>query len=117
MKKLNDWAARTPHQAAGASISFSVLVLDWMLKNARAARFVGLAAPLLAILLGGCVKELWPAHQLSEGIVFETQHSIESVLELQKAHRNCQRAPERGRLEHRSRRADPRGRAREKSIL
>ena len=71
-----------------------MVFLDGWLKNAWSTRFFVAVVLLLATLLGACSKELWPAYQLSDEIVFETQHSIAMFAELQKAHRNCLRVTE-----------------------
>lgn len=98
VKRLAGPKTKGLHRSGGGSISSGVLLLDGWLKHAKAARVVVAVVVLLATLLGACAKELWPAYQLSEGIVFETQHSIAEFAERQKAHRNCQPVTEVGVL-------------------
>lgn len=92
VKILSDWGATGLQRAAGESISSSALFLNGWLKNAKATRFFLAVVVLLAALLGACTKEQWSAYQLSERIVFETQHSIAELSELQMAHRYCRNA-------------------------
>lgn len=96
VKRLADWEMTGLPRAVREAISSGIVFLDGWLKNAKATRFFAAVVLLLAAFFSACSKEHWPTYQLSEGIVFETQHSIARFVELQKAHRNCQRVTELG---------------------
>lgn len=96
VKRAADWERTGQPWDVREAISSRLVFLDGWLKGTRTARFFIAVILLLATFLSACSKELWPAYQLSEGIVFETQHSIAEFTELQKAHRNCQRVTEVG---------------------
>lgn len=94
VKRLVDSKTTGLPRPVREAISSWLVLLDGWLENAKVARFSVAVVLLLATLLSACSKEHWSAYQISEGIVFETQHSIAEFAELQKAHRNCQRAEE-----------------------
>lgn len=96
VNRLFDRETIGAQRASDRSISFGIVFLNEWLKNAKATRSFPAVVVLLSTLLNACANERWSAFQLSEGIVFETEHSMADFVELQKAHLSCQRAGEVG---------------------